>query len=828
MRTFTRALSLCLLVLAAALSTPLHAVEASRSDAARHKVVKSIAGFTRGMQRFDGLLPLYWDADKGKLYLEVPTPGQSLLYFTTLTGGLGSNDVGLDRGQVAEARLVHFDRVGPKLLLVQPNQAFRSGSDNPDEQAAVNQSFARSVLWGFGIVAVTGPRVLVDATDFVVRDGHGAIAALAKAKQGKFKLDAARSAVYLPGTKAFPRNTEMETTVTLVHDTGNDPGSEPGQYVQDVTPTPDAITLNERYSFVALPPPGYTPRVSVPGDGYFEIAYTDEAAPLGAPLVKHFIIRQRLQKKDPAVVLSDPVKPIVYYLDRGAPEPIREALLSGARWWNQAFTAAGYRDAFRVELLPEGVDPMDVRYNVIQWVHRATRGWSYGAAIVDPRTGEIIKANITLGSLRARYDYLLAEGLLSPYAKPGQVPDVMQRFVMARLSQLAAHELGHTLGLAHNYIASSQKRASVMDYPAPLVNLTPSGEIDLSDAYATGIGDWDKVSIDYGYQDFAPGTDVPAALDRILGDARGHGLTFLTDQDARPAGAAEPEVNLWDNGVDMAAELRSVMKVRAAALQHFGVNAVRRGTPLATLEDALVPVYLFHRYQLDATAKVLGGLRYDYALRGDGQRPTTPVPAAEQRDALDALLQTLSPAALALPAPLLASIPPRPPGYPPNRELFARYTGLTFDPLTPPVTAADLTLSNLLQAERDARLVEQHAADPTLPDLGEVIDKLIVATFDGSASDGYQTEILHAEQTLLVQHLMDLADGAGMPAVRAVAMLKLDQLQRRAASGKGGDTAAQAQRFALASAIARFERRPASAKPLAPPPAAPPGSPLGG
>lgn len=818
MRTFIRALSLCVLVLVAARPMPLHATEAHGSTAS-----KSIQKFTAGMQRFDGLLPLYWDKDEGKLYLEVPMPGQSLLYFTTLTGGLGSNDVGLDRGQVAEARLVHFDRVGPKLLLVQPNQAFRSSSDNPDEQLAVSQSFARSVLWGFKIVAVSGARVLVDATDFVVRDGHGAIAALAKAKQGKFRLNAARSAVYLPGTKAFPRNTEMETTVTLTHDTS----SEPGQYVQDVTPTPDAITLNERYSFVALPPPGYTPRISVPGDGYFEIAYTDDAAPLGAPLVKHFIIRQRLQKKDPGAALSDPVKPIVYYLDRGAPEPIRQALLSGARWWNQAFTAAGYRNAFRVELLPKGVDPMDARYNVIQWVHRATRGWSYGAAIVDPRTGEIIKANITLGSLRARYDYLLAEGLLSPYAKPGQVPDAMQRFVMARLSQLAAHELGHTLGLAHNYIASSQKRASVMDYPAPLVNLTPSGQIDLSDAYAVGIGDWDKVSIDYGYQDFAPGTDVPAALDRILGDARGHGLTFLTDQDARPAGAAEPEVNLWDNGVDMAAELRSVMKVRAAALQHFGANAVRRGMPLATIEDALVPVYLFHRYQLDATAKVLGGLRYDYALRGDGQRPTTPISASEQRDALAALLQTLSPAALALPAPLLAGIPPRPPGYPLNRELFARYTGLTFDPLTPPVTAADLTLTNLLQPQRDARLVEQHAADPALPDLGEVIDKLVAATFDTPAADGYQAEILHAEQTLLVQHLMDLADSADMPAVRAVAALKLDQLQRRAANGKGGDTAAQAQRFALASAIARFQKRPASAKPLPAPPAAPPGSPLG-
>lgn len=818
MKFLTRVLSVCLLALVASVPTRVHA-----SAPADRKALKSIQAFTAGMQQFKGLLPLYWDAGQGKLYLEVPTPGQSLLFFTTLTRGMGSNDVGLDRGQVSEARLVHFERIGPKLLLVQPNQAFRADSADPDQQLAVRQSFASSVLWGFKVVATSGARVLVDATDFVVRDGHGAIAALALAHQGKFRLNAERSAVYLPDTKAFPRNTEMEATVTLSSE-----GEDPGQYVQDVTPTPAAITLNERYSFVALPPPGYTPRVSVPGDGYFEIAYTDDAASLGSPLVKHFITRQRLQKKNPGAALSDPVKPIVYYLDRGAPEPIREALLSGARWWNQAFTAAGYRDAFRVELLPEGVDPMDARYNVIQWVHRATRGWSYGASIIDPRTGEIIKANITLGSLRARYDYLLAEGLLSPYGKPGVVPDAMQRFVMARLSQLAAHELGHTLGLAHNYIASSQKRASVMDYPAPLVNLTSDGKIDLSDAYASGIGDWDKVSIDYGYQDFAPGTDVPVALDRMLGDARGHGLTFLTDQDARPEGAAEPEVNLWDNGVDMAAELRSVMKVRAAALQHFGENAVRRGVPLATLEDALVPVYLFHRYQVEATAKVLGGLRYDYAMRGDGQRPTTPVLANEQRDALDALLQTLAPSALALPAPLLASIPPRPPGYPSNRELFARYTGLTFDPLTPAVTAANLTFTNLLQPQRDARLVEQHAADPSQPDLAEVIDRLTAAAFDTRGQDGYQAEILRSEQTLLVQHLMDLAQSADMPAVRAVAELKLDQLQRRMVAGKGGDTAEQAQRFALASAIARFQKRPAGAGPLAMPPPAPPGSPLGG
>ncbi|MDE2148303.1 MAG: zinc-dependent metalloprotease [Gammaproteobacteria bacterium] len=813
MRASIRVASLCLLGLLSALPSPVRATDA----------LKRIGDFTAGMQRMDGLLPLYWDAAGGKLYLELPHPGEQLLFFTTLTQGLGSNDVGLDRGQVADAKLVRLERIGPKVLLVQPNQAFRADSDDPDERLATEQSFASSVLWGFKVVAVSGQRVLVDATGFVVRDGHGAIDALAKAKQGKFKLDASRSDVYLPGTKAFPRNSEMEAILTLDYDDK----SQPGEYVRDVTPTPTAITLRERYSFVALPPPGYMPRVSVPGDGYFEIAYADYAAPLGVPLVKHFIERQRLTKKNPGAALSDPVEPIVYYLDRGAPEPIRQALLTGARWWNQAFTAAGYRDAFRVELLPKGVDPMDARYNVIQWVHRATRGWSYGASIVDPRTGEIIKANITLGSLRARYDYLLAEGLLSPYTRPGQIPGALQRFAMARLSQLAAHELGHTLGLAHNYIASTEKRASVMDYPVPLISLTPGGELDLANAYATGIGAWDKVTIDYGYQDFPAGTDTATALDKILTDARARGLHFMTDQDARPAGAADPQVNLWDNGVDMAAELRHVMKVRAVALQHFGANAIRRGMPLATIEDALVPIYLFHRYQVDATAKTLGGLEYDYALRGDGQRPTTPVSAKRQLEALDALLTTLAPEALALPPSLIAQIPPRPPGYPFTRELFARYTGLTFDPLTPAATAADLTLINLLQPQRDARLVEQHAMDPSLPGLAQVVDRLIAATFDTRATDGYRAEILRAEQTLLVQHLMDLAADADMPQVRAVAALKLDQLRRRAAAAKGGDEAEQAHRFALASAIRRFEKRPAGASPLPKAPVTPPGSPLG-
>ena len=699
---------------------------------------------TKDFKKYEGFLNFYWDENAGKIWLEVDKLDTEILYFTSLPAGLGSNDVGLDRGLLGGERIVKFSKTGRKILLIQPNYNYRAVTNDAAEKRAVEQSFAQSTLWGFTTEAESGNHYLVDATDFLMRDAMQVANRLRSNQQGNYSLDKTRSVIYLPRTKNFPLNTELETTVTFTNSDGTT-----GNYVNTVTPSPEAITLRIHHSFVQLPDNDYQPRVFDPRSSFSNISFFNYSTPVSEPIDKYFICRHRLKKKDPDAVMSEPVKPIIYYLDNGTPEPIRSALLEGASWWNQAFEAAGYKNAFQVKLLPEEADPMDVRYNIINWVHRSTRGWSYGASVTDPRTGEIIKGHVTLGSLRVRQDYLIAQGLLAPFENGMPVDDKMLKMALARLRQLAAHEVGHTLGLMHNYIASSDNRASVMDYPHPLVQLNSAGEIDLNNAYDNKIGEWDKISIAWGYQDFPKKTNETIALNKILDDAQKKGLEFLTDQDARPAGALHPRTHLWDNGINAVDGLKEVMKVREKALSQFGEKNIRPGMPMAMLEDVLVPVYFYHRYQLEAVTKEVGGMSYTYTLRGDGRIATEPVSKQEQLKALNAVIDCIDPKWLLIPDKIAKLIPPRPAGYDFSRELFRKRTGLAFDVLSPAETAADLPLSFLFNSERLNRMTQYKMENGGLG-VNEMINSLIEKTWKASRRTGMEGLIqLQTEQVLL-------------------------------------------------------------------------------
>ncbi|MEK9499740.1 zinc-dependent metalloprotease [Gaopeijia maritima] len=784
----------------------------------------TIEEHTSEMEKLDGFMPIYWDDADGKLWLEIGRWNEQILHYTSLPAGFGQNDLGLNRGDLGGSRVVVFRRVGPKIFMEEPNLTYRALTDDPLEEKSVRDGFPSSIHQGWTVAAQTGDRVLVDATDFFMKDWHDIIGSLRRSNQGTYRLDASRSAPYRERTRVFPQNTEVEVTLTFTSD-------QPGGLVRSVAADGGAVTIRQHHSFVQLPELGsYTPRAYDPRSGYGGVSWYDFATPIEEPLVKRYIRRHRLEKADPSAEVSDPVEPIVYYLDPGTPEPVRTALLTGGDWWAEAFEAAGFSNAFRMEMLPDTADPMDARYNVVQWVHRSTRGWSYGASIADPRTGEILKGHVTLGSLRVRQDYLIGEGLTSPYATGTESPDDVMAMSLHRIRQLSAHEIGHTIGLSHNYIASAERDAgnmSVMDYPHPRSTLEPDGTISLESPYDEGIGEWDKVAIDWGYRQFPGGGDDREALDAILMDAAARGVTFMTDQDARSANSAHPQNHLWDNGEDVAAELERMMDVRRVALDRFGESAIETGEPMAQMEEVLVPLYLHHRYQAEATTKIVGGLYYTYALRGDGQEPLRRVPAAEQNRALEALLRTLDPEELKMPQAVLETLPPRPPGMGGGDELFRKWTSPAFDAVSPAAAAADATLSFLLNSSRAARLVEQSALDASMPSLADVLERLTSEIMQYSGGDAYAREINRVVQQSYVNELMSLAASAPMPQVRAEATFELDRLQDMLEDRESGERTQQAMDFVLANDIERFLERPFEAGSSPNPPAMPAGSPIG-
>ncbi|MGI9201880.1 MAG: zinc-dependent metalloprotease [Woeseiaceae bacterium] len=768
----------------------------------------SAASEYESFESLDGFLDLYWDEGSGRLLIRVEELGTQFLYQTSLPRGVGSNDLSLDRGQLGVRKVVSFERSGPKILLVEHNLDYRAGGDDEKEIQAVEESFAKSVIWGFEVQGLDGEVVVVDGTDFFLRDVHGISSRLNATGEGNYTTDASRSAIYMPRTKAFPDNTEVEAIVTLV-------GQATGPHLPTVTPEASAVTTHMHHSFIRLPdnnykPLEYEPRSGVIGMSDSGLGYADYATEIGDPLMINYGRRHRLEKVNPEAEVSEAVEPIIYYLDPGAPEPVRSALLDGARWWNQAFEEAGYKDAFQVELLPEGADPMDVRYNTIQWVHRSTRGWSYGYSVLDPRTGEILKGHVTLGSLRVRQDYLIVESLLGPYVDE-DIPDTMIDVALARIRQLSAHEVGHTIGFAHNFAASTQDRSSVMDYPFPLVMFDEDGELDFSQAYDDKIGSWDKRSVLFAYQDFPDDVDAVAARREIMNETVQLGYKYVADEDSRSVSAAHPEGNLWDNGADAIAELDHLTRLRAHALARFSENNIRPDRPLATLEENLVPVYLLHRFQIQAVGKLIGGSYYDYALRGDGQNTATVVAADRQRAAIDALLSTLQPDFLRLSPQIVALIPPRPPGHPKSRETFTGNTGVVFDEFAPARSAVSMTLDVLLNPQRAARMTRNGS-----PDFSAVTEQLLaLAWFEESAD--VQMQRLTAD--ILLAKLMRLAvDPAVDVAVRDIALAEINRLAAWLDENPGHDLAQQQIRL--------MQEDPASVE-LIVPVTVPPGSPIG-
>ena len=695
--------------------------------------------------KFKGFFNFSYDTSKDKIFLEVDKLDYEFLYIGSLASGVGSNDIGLDRGQLGQEKLVKFVKKGNKILLVEPNLFYRAQTQNISEKKSVEQAFAKSVIFGFEIVETNDEHYLIDFTPFLLYDRHGVSKKLRDLKQGSYKVDKSKSAIEIFNTKAFPENVEFEALLTFS-------GEGKGSMIRSVAPDPDNVSVVQHHSFIKLPDNNYKPRKFDPRSGAISISFMDYSTPIDEPITKKFVIRHRLEKKNPELEISEAVEPIIYYLDPGTPEPVKSALLEGGRWWNQAYESIGFKDAFQVKMLPEGADPLDCRYNVIQWVHRSTRGWSYGASVVDPRTGEIIKGHVSLGSLRIRQDYMIAQALTNePFASENN-NNKMKELAVARIRQLSAHEIGHTIGFAHNFAASTNDRASVMDYPHPLVNLIDD-EIVFDDAYDTGIGDWDKVTVAYSYSDFRADQNEDFELNKILENSTDDGLRFISDYDARSIDGSHAYAHLWDNGETAYSGLDKVIDIRERAIENFSEYNVPEGTPNSVLEDVFVPLYFFHRYQTEAAVKLIGGMDYNYSLVGDNQQEYYHIEKVNQIQALNSLMKTLHPDFLAIPKDKLQLFPPRAFGYPRTRESFKSNLGVAFDPFSVAETSADMTLSLILRPKRLNRLILQHSLDNSNLSLDELYDLILKKTIFLKSSNIEELEDSYLEE---IQHIVNI------------------------------------------------------------------------
>lgn len=730
----------------------------------------SIAARTTGMERRDGFIPIYLDPRQGRVLLEIPRDSMRALLLITQATGLGSNPIGIDRGSSGETHVARFDHDGDRVMVVLENWAYRS-SLGGDNARTVAEAFPPSTIASLPLLAEEGGKLLVDATEMAMRDWNDVAATLARSQQGTYAVARDRSSIYKPYTKAFPENTEIDVALTYATT------ARPGGIVNSIVPDGHAFTLRQHLTLLKLPDAaGFHPREQDPRIGFFGVSFKDYGQPIQLPLTLRWAARHRLERVNPNDPNSPIKEPIRYYVDRGIPEPLRTATLQGVKWWEQAFDAAGLKGGFKVELLPEGVDPMDARYNVVQWENRNERGWSVGGALTDPRTGEMLKGMARLDSHRARTDYNIYAALMGADASPADTA-----FVLARVRQVSAHEVGHTLGLQHNYIASSYERGSVMDYPPPRVKLRADGTIDLSQAYAVGPGAYDVWAIHWGYGVFGPAE--ADSLRAIAADGLKKGYLYLSDADARPEYGSDPRVSLWDDAATPLEFLKNQTDVRRAAIRKFGEKNIRPGDPITLLQERFVPLYFFHRFALNGTSKAIGGMEYANAVRGDGQQATRPVSYDRQMAALRAMIDALRPEELAIPDTVITLMAPNANTITASVELFGSRTRPAFDELGAAQTLSQMILDMVLQRDRAARLVEFANRGPGQHlTLGATIDALIAATWDAQKPASAKLAALQrvTQRALADKLMLTAADSDASPEVRAMAELKIGDLRAKA------------------------------------------------
>lgn len=778
----------------------------------------SIAAKTVGYVKHDGFMPVFLSDTTDKILLEIPRDSFPALMLTMQSTGLGSNPIGIDRGAGGRTQIVSFQRNADHVFVVFENTRFRGAAGNPEHERTVTEAFPVSTVAALPLLAVENGRLLVDATEFFVRDWTDVTETLQRTRQGTYTLARDRSVVFAPLTKVFPENTEVDVALTLATN------GRPGSIVGRIAPDGSAFTLHEHVSLIQLPDDHYKPRAWDPRIGYFGVTFNDYAQPIDQPLQQRWIARHRLERVNPNDPNSPIRNPITYCVDPGIPEPIKTATLQGVKWWEQAFDAAGLKGGFKVDFCPDSVDPMDSRYNVLVWENRNERGWSVSAAITDPRTGEIIKGVSRLDSHRARTDYNIFAALMGAAKTPADT-----QFVLARVRQVSAHEIGHSLGLAHNYIASTYNRGSVMDYPPPRVFLDKDGKIDLSQAYAVGPGAYDVWAIHWGYGIFPAGTEQDS-LRAIVREGLKKGYLYLSDADARPDYASDPRTNLWDDQSSASQFLKNQMDVRRVALARFGLRNLRPGEPLAMLQERLAPLYFFHRYALNSLSKTIGGMEYANVVVGDGQQATTPIPGAQQRAALHQMLGAITPAELAIPDTVLTLLAPNADQVTPRVELLGTETQPAFDELSAARTLSQMVVDMILQPERAARLVAFATRGPRMLTLPETIDSLIADTWNAPVpASGKLAALQRVTQRAVADRLLLLAaDTTAAPEVRAIVELEIRDLQPQAARrATSGSVEARAHWYAIAGDFQRWiDRRelPAPTKALE----APPGDPFGG